>query len=172
MNSIGKKSSLVVILVTLTMTPLFLFSCKNEPSELTSKEKETIKKEISARINEIVKGAKQLDIEAAMKPYSNSETFLIINPDGSFSDYNGMKNANAKSFKEMSSLNFTTINEEFRFLTNNQVLYTWFGKSEVELKSGEKMKFESYVGTMLFSKINNEWKIVYAHESASPPVVK
>lgn len=137
---------------------------------LTEQEKETAKKEISAQIDTIIRGAKNLDVETAMQPYSNTENFLIINPDATFSGYQKMKSDNSEAFKKMRSLNFTTVNQEFRFLSDSQVLLTWFGKSEVELGSGEKIKYESYVGTMLFSRENGEWKIIYAHETASPPL--
>ncbi|TXD51489.1 MULTISPECIES: hypothetical protein [unclassified Polaribacter] len=167
MKIIQNKTALIIIIGTIFF--LFLTSCKNEVTELSSIEKETAKKEISARINEIVEGAKQLNIEMAMNPYLDSKDFLIINADGSSLDYSGMKEMNSESFKQMNVLKFTTINEKFRFLTKNKVLLTWFGKNELELKSGEKMKIESYTGTMLFEKINNEWSIVYAHESASQP---
>lgn len=52
------------------------------------------------------------------------------------------------------------------------MLYTWIGKAEIELKTGEKINFDSYVGTMLFRKLSNKWKITYAHESASSPIEK
>jgi hypothetical protein len=47
---------------------------------------------------------------------------------------------------------------------------TWTGKNEFELKTGDKMKIEPYVGSMLFEKKNHEWKIIYAHESSAQPV--
>ena len=172
MNTIFHKTSLVVLIGTLFIMFLSVPSCKNENSELTSQEKESIKKEISNRIDEIIIGAGQLNIEMAMKPYSNSKDFLVVNPDGTYLDYNGMKEMNTESFKQMSSLKFSTENENFRFLTINKVLYTWYGQNEFELKTGEKMKIDSYVGTMLFEKSNNEWKITYAHESASAPELR
>lgn len=172
MKRIRKKTSVIVLAGTFILTSLSLFSCKNESSELTSKEKETIKKEISAQVEKIVKGAGQLNIEMAMSPYSNASDFLVVNPDGTFLDYNGMKEANTESFKQLNSMKFVTKNEQFKFLTKNKVLLTWYGQNEFEMKTGEKMKIESYVGTMLFKKIDNEWKIVYAHESASSPEMK
>lgn len=169
MNRIKQKKSIIVLAGTLIFTFLTLFSCKKESFELTSEEKETAKIEISSQVEKIVAGAGQLNIEMAMGPYSNSTDFLVINPDGTFLNYNGMKEVNTESFKQLNSMEFSTKNEEFRFLTKNKVLLTWYGKNKFELKSGEKMKIDSYVGTMLFEKINNEWKIVYAHESSSAP---
>jgi len=168
MITIKKTSFLILLLGTLFISSLFLVSCQNESSEMTSQEKETAKKEISDIGKSIVQSVEQLDIESAIKPYSDSPDFLIINPDGSYQDYAGFKNANTEAFKQLTSMKQTNIKEEFRFLSKTQVLYTWFGKNEIELKTGEKIKNESYIGTMLFNKINNEWRIVYAHESASP----
>jgi hypothetical protein len=169
MNRIKQKKSIIFLAGTFIFTFLTLFSCKNESSELTTEEKETAKKEILAQVEKIVLGAAQLNIEMAMGPYSSSTDFLVINPDGTFLNYNGMKEVNTESFKQLNSMEFSTKNEEFRFLTKNKVPLTWYGKNKFELKSGEKMKIDSYVGTMLFEKINNEWKIVYAHESTSAP---
>lgn len=138
---------------------------------LTEQEKESAEKEISAKIDTIIQGGRNLDVETAMQPYSNTGSFLIVNTDATFSGgYQKMKSDNTEAFKSMRSFNFTTVNKEFRFLSASQVLLTWFGKSEVGFKSGEKIKYESYIGTMLFSKENSEWKIIYAHETASPPI--
>jgi hypothetical protein len=170
MRAIKKQSTFFILLGTLIMFSLFFVSCQNESSELTPQEKEIAKKEISDIGKGVLQSIERLDIESALKPYLNAPDFLMINPDGSFADYNGFKRTGTETFKQLTSMKQTTIKEEFRFLTKTQVLYTWFGKNEIELKTGEKIKNESYIGSMLFSKINNEWKIVYAHESASPPI--
>jgi hypothetical protein len=33
------------------------------------------------------------------------------------------------------------------------------------------MKIDSYVGSMLFRKKDNEWKIIYAYETTASPVL-
>lgn len=170
MRKIKKQSPFFIFWGTLIMFSLFLVCCQNESAELTSQEKELAKKEISDIGKGVIQSVERLDIESALKPYANSPDFLMINPDGSYADYNGFKSTGTETFKQLHSMKQTTIKEEFRFLTKTQVLYTWFGRNEIELKTGEKIKNESYIGSMIFSKINNEWKIVYAHESASPPI--
>ena len=104
MNRIQQKKSIIVLAGTVIFTFLTLFSCKNESSELTLKEKETAKKEISPQVEKIAAGAGQLNIEMAMGPYSNSTDFLVINPDGTFLNYNGMKEVNTESFKQLNSM--------------------------------------------------------------------
>ena len=167
-------------LITATLfASILLFGCKNsgeprkatqEKTEMSSEEKETAKREISARVDEIVKGANSLNVDAAIKPYSNEADFKIVNPDASLADYQTMKNTQNEAFKTLASMNFKTIKQDFTFLETDLVMCTWTGSNEFELKSGEKMKIEPYVGSMLFRKRNNEWSIVYAHETAAPPV--
>lgn len=153
---------------------LILVSCQNETglqeTELSSDEEETAKKEIAARIEEIIEGGKKLDIQAAIKPYSDSAEFKLVTPDGRVTDYATMKNEQMEFSKQLTSLLFTTVKQDFKFLSKTLVLCTWTGTNEFELKTGERFKIEPYIGSMLFSKTGNEWKIIYAHESAAPPV--
>lgn len=73
-------------------------------------------------------------------------------------------------FVSVTANTFTTKKEGFRFLSKTLVLYAWQGSNAFALKSGERLNIEHYVGSMLFSKETGEWKIIYAHESASAPV--
>lgn len=172
------KKNKILLSIILCFSVL-LFSCQTNDNtraavtqapELSSQEKETAKKEISGRIEEIIKGAKGLDVEAAAKPYSSDPDFKIVNPDATVTDLKTMKNIQAQGFKTLASLNFTTIKQDFTFLAKDLVMCTWTGINEFELKTGEKMKIEPYVGSMLFRKRDNEWKIIYAHETTASPI--
>lgn len=146
-----------------------LTSCQEARPGWSGAEKEAAKKEISARIDEIIKASENLDVDAAMEVYWNGEEFRIISPDASASSYEDYKNTMKAFFGEMKSCSFETIDEEFRFLGRDQLLYTWYGNNTVVFNSGENLEIPSYTGTMLFEKIDGEWKIIYAHESAAQP---
>jgi len=172
-----KKNTILTSIIL--CSSVLLFSCKTndnknevdtQTTELSATEKEVAKKEISGRINEIIKGVKELNAEAALKPYSNDPDFKIVSPDGSETDFKKMMKDQTESLHSVKSMSFTTIKEDFKFLSKNLIMCTWTGKNEFELKSGEKMKIDPYVGSMLFSKKDNEWKIIYAHESSAQPV--
>ena len=172
----NKNKILTSIILSLSV---LLFSCQtndskkanvNQATELSSDEKETAKKEISARIDEIIKGAKELNVEAALKPYSNDPDFKIVSPDVSVTDFTTMKNVQTEGFKTLASMNFATIKQDFTFLEKDLVMCTWTGMNEFQLKTGEKMKIDPYVGSMLFRKKDNVWKIIYAHETTATPV--
>jgi ketosteroid isomerase-like protein len=156
------------ILMTLLLS--FLFGCAQQPAQMTAQEQETAKKEIREVVNVILQSAQKLDVEAVLQPYSNSADFILINPDGSMADYQGAKNGTADFIRPLSALKFTTVNDEFRFLPNNIVICAWLGTCEMTLKTGEYSKIEKYGVSMVFRKINNNWKIIYSHESASTPV--
>jgi ketosteroid isomerase-like protein len=157
------------LLITLVL--FFLFGCaKQEPIQMTPQEQETAKKEIREVINLNCQACEKLDVEADLQQYSNSPDYIFINTDGAMMDFQGAKKLTAEFFKSLSSCKLTTVKDEFRFLPNNIVLYAWLGKCEMTLKTGEHLKIDTYGATNVFSKINNQWKIIYSEESALPPV--
>jgi hypothetical protein len=135
---------------------------------MNPQEKETAQKEIAGIVDGIVRGCDQLDIQEVLKPYSDSANFVAVNTDGSVVDHEGFKTINAELFKAVSSFKFTTTKEDLRFLGDNLVLCTWIGRSELVLKSGDQFRIPAFATTLLLSKVNNEWKIIYSHQSASP----
>ena len=142
---------------------------KAEDKELTTDEKEVIKKAISKQIDVVIQGAKELNVDKAASVYSDDVEFKIVNPDATVSDFANMKKVQAESFKGLKSLNFMTIEQDFTFLSKDLVICTWTGKNEFELTNGEKMKIEPYIGSMLFKNNNGVWKIIYAHETTGAP---
>ena len=155
----------------------FLISCESSGdfkagasghTEMSSAEKEAAKREISARLDEIFKGLNDLDIPASMEPYSNEPDFKIVNLDASVMDYQTMMHTQVEGFKSLAAVNFKTTKTDFLFLEKDLVMCTWTGRTEAQSKKGKKIKVEPYVISMLFRKRNNQWKIVYSHESAAP----
>ncbi len=175
MNKILSFSVSLLLFLT-----LFL-GCKNgdnstketNAQDLTTAEKEIIKKDISSRIDEIIQGAKELNIDKAISVYSDNSEFKIVNPDATVVDFATMKKGQTDGFKALKSLNFSTVKQDFTFLSKDLVMCTWTGKNEFETTNGEKMKIEPYVGSLLFKQQDGVWKIIYAHETtAAPTTVK
>ena len=136
---------------------------------MTHQEKDAAQKEIAGIIDGIVRSCDQLDYQGALKPYFDSPSFVAVNTDGSVVDYEGFKNLNTELFKTVTSFTLTTTKLDVHFLTDTVLLCTWTGNSEIVVKSGEHFRTPAFAATLLFSKVNNEWKIMYSHESASPP---
>lgn len=142
----------------------------NDVSAMTAEQKQAIETEISALAKEFFQKAEKLDIEACMTFFENTPDFLAANPDGTAGDYNALKKLNADGFSQMTSLTIAPKNELVRILSDSQVLYTFFTKQDITLKTGEKMTVENVAGTMLFTKINGAWKATFYQESAAAPV--
>ncbi len=156
----------------LVLALLLFFGCtKHEPTIMTSTEQETAKKEIKEVINVIFQGLEKLDAEAAFKPYLNSPDFILFTVYGTMVDYQGAINGHAAWFKTLTSIKVTTIKEEFRFLPDNLVIYPWLGKFEMTLKSGEQVTVDFGV-TMIFRKIDNQWKVIYQQTSQVPAAME
>jgi ketosteroid isomerase-like protein len=142
---------------------------KQDPAQMTPQDQEAAKAEIREIANHILSATSKMDVDALLKPYWNSPEFALLTAQGSMVDYQTAKNGSAELFKSLTALTYTTVKDEFRFLSGNTVLYTWLGKCEWTFKTGEQAKIDSYAISFVFKKIENSWKIIYAHESASPP---
>ena len=152
----------------LVLALLFFFGCtKQEPTLMTSTEQETAKKEIKEVVNVIFQGLEMLDAEAAFQPYLNTPDFILFTVYGTMVDYQGAINGHAAWFKTLTSIKVTTLKEEFRFLPDNLVIYPWLGKFEMTPKSGEQLAVNFGV-TMIFRKIENQWKVIYQQTSQVP----
>ena len=148
-----------------------LFGCgRQEPAQMTSQEQDVAKKEISEVLNQQLQTASKLDAEALLQSYSNSPDFILLTTSGLMVDYQGTKNGTAEMYKSLTALKFTTTKNEFRFLPGSIVICAWLGKCDFTFKTEEHATIDSYAITFVFRKLDNHWKIIYSHESASPPV--
>ncbi|NWF89556.1 MAG: nuclear transport factor 2 family protein [Ignavibacteriaceae bacterium] len=155
----------------LTLALFFFFGCaKQEPTQMTPQDQETAKKEISEGVKVIIQNLEKMNAEALFQSYSNSPYFMFLTTDGSMVGLQEAKNHHAAWFKSLSSLKVTTIKDEFRFLPGNIVICGWQGKFELTIGSGQLLKIDKFGITFIFSKIDNQWKVIHQHSSALPPV--
>jgi len=162
------KKNLFIILV------VFFFSgwTNQEASQINLQEQETAEKEIREVVNVIFLNLEKMDAEALFQSYSDSTNFMLIATDGTMADYQAAKKHHALWFKSLSSLKIIPVKDEFRFLADNIVVCSWQGKFEMSLKTGEKLKIDNFGITFIFTKIDNQWKVIYQHSSALPPVLE
>lgn len=146
-------------------------STEEEPSSvLTQSEKQQIEKEISDLSKAFFQQAEKLNIDSCWTFFENTNDFLAANSDGTSGDYNSLIKVNNDVFSQMKSFTSNLKKESIRILSKSQVLYTIFAYQTFTLKTGENMKLDNVALTMLFTKINNSWKITYLHESSLQPV--
>lgn len=150
---------------------LFLFSgcTRQEPLQMTAQEQENAKNEIREAVKVIFQNLEKMDAEALFQSYSNSSDFMFLTTDGSMIGWSEAKNHHAAWFKSLSALQVTTIRDEFRFLPGNIVICGWQGKFEMTLGSGQQVRNDKFGITFVFSKTDNQWKVIHQHSSALPP---
>jgi hypothetical protein len=146
---------------------------KEEDAEmnlLSSDEKEKIKEEIKKTINTLILGCVSLDMDLAFAVFLDSPDFLMMGTDGSICDHQTYLKNNIDYLMNCSSFELSTLNEEFRILNRDIVIFSWAYRVEATLKTGERDIVENAGATFIFSKIKDEWKVVYYHESSAPPI--
>lgn len=136
---------------------------------LSSSEKEEIKKGLQEAINALIAGCEALDMELAFGMFSKSPDFLMMGTDGSLCDYQTYLNNNIGYLMTCSSFELTTLKEEIRILNRDVAIFSWAYRAKATLKTGEQDIVENAGATFVFSRVNDEWKVVYYHESSLPP---
>jgi hypothetical protein len=135
---------------------------------LASAERERIKEELRGAINTLIEGCETLDMKLAFSVFSDSPDFLMMGTDGSLCDYETYVNNNVDYLKACSSFELTTFGEEIRILDRDTAIFSWAYGAKATLRTGEQDLVEKAGATFVFSKVENEWKVVYYHESSLP----
>jgi len=151
--------------IILILLPIIFFSCgtKNE-SSITENEKELIKAELQSLMNQMIQNNEIGNLEKSIEPYLDYPEFISIT-NGEISNYNELRNAHEEYFEVLKSQEFSESTFSYTFLNNENVIVTWGCTALVEMKNEQKMKIEPYTATLIFKKVNDLWKIVYAHGS-------
>jgi hypothetical protein len=136
----------------------------------SSAEQERIKEELREAINTLIRGCEALDMDQAFSVFSDSPGFLMMGTDGSLCDHQTYVNNNVDYLKMCSSFELTTRKEEIRILNRDAAIFSWAYGAKATLKTGEQDIVEKAGATFVFGKVEDEWKVVYYHESSLPGI--
>jgi hypothetical protein len=138
--------------------------------ELSSFEKEKIEGETRAAIETLITGCETLDMDLAFRAFSDSPDFLMMATDGSLCDYQTYVDSNVDYLETCSRFKLTTFKDEIRILRPDMAIFSWAYGAEATLKSGEKDIVEKAGASFVFRKVDEDWKVVYYHESSLPAI--
>jgi hypothetical protein len=130
---------------------------------------EIIRKEIKELIDGLIRGCEALDPEAAFGIFSDSPDFLMMGTDGSVVDCPTYLKNNVDYLQTCDQFRLTTNHEEIRIIDPAVTVFAWSYTAEAFLKTGERDIFDNAGASFVFHKVNGNWKVVYYHESSSPP---
>jgi ketosteroid isomerase-like protein len=155
----------------LIAVPLLLcFGCTSQNTkQLSQQEKDQIKTEVKAAVDDIVVKLNNLDALGALQHYSPE---LVHVADGSQNDYQTYKNGWIAVNNSAASWKLVPIHEEIMVLTKDLAITTWVGKMEYLAKSGDKTTTDPIAYTDVFKRMDSQWKVIYEHASARGEVTE
>ena len=136
---------------------------------LSVSEEKRIKQELKAAIDTLIAGCEALDMDLAFDIFADSPAFLMMGTDGSLCDYQTYLGNNIDYLMTCSAFELTTFNEEIRILDRNTAVYAWAYGAKATLKTGEQDIIENAGASFVFRRVDDEWKVVYYHESTVVP---
>lgn len=135
---------------------------------LSMSEREKIETELHEAINTLIAGCEALDMGLAFGAFSDAPDFLMMGTDGTLCDYQTYLNDNINYLMTCATFKLTTLQEEIRIFNREMAVFSWAYKVEATLKTGEQDIIENAGASFVFGKVNDEWKVVYYHESSVP----
>ena len=162
-----KKNTFISFLLLLCL------GCTSQQNDQpTQQQKDQIKSEVKAAVDSIFANIERLDANGVLQYFWDSPDFVAYNADGSHADFQAAKKALTDGIAGSTSFKPILREEEFRVVTRDFVVYSRVQRAEIVLNSGDKMIADPDAMTVLFRKIDGQWKVVYSHESEIPVLEK
>ena len=164
------KTSYCITIITALL--FSLVSCTSQQNDqLTPKQKEQIKKEVKAVGDSIISRIERMDVRW-VDYYVDSPDWGMVNADGSRWDFKIFNSIQPEFFNSIVSWKWTSVHQDFKFISKDIVIYAWDGKDVTVMKSGDRITYDPHAYTLILKKIDGQWKVIYSHDSGSPVVQK
>ena len=136
---------------------------------LTDQEHRQIEDELNAAIDQLIEGCTAMNMESAFAMFSDAPGFLMMGTDGTLCDFQTYLKNNIDYFAGCESFRLETFKREIRVVNSGAAVFSWAYGVEAKLITGESDVIRNAGASFVFHKIRNEWKVVYYHESSTPP---
>lgn len=147
---------------------LFTLACEKEKDDTLSPEQVAqVKKEVTAATDTIIARFGRLDLDGVMAVYRDSPEFVLLGADGIKLDYAANKKAAEDLVASAASITITTKSDDCNVLAPDLALCAWTGSEEVVLKAGDTVDFAPFAVSLLYKKLDGQWKVTYSHESGT-----
>ncbi len=151
--------------IILTFLPIIILSCGTKTDgSLTENEKEIIKSELQSIMDQIIQNAEIGNMEESIEPYLDSPEFMSIS-NGQISDYKNFIIENKYYYEALKSQKFINSKIIYTFINHETVIITLGCSVLVKMKEEQEIKIDPYTATFIFNKVNEMWKVIYAHGS-------
>ncbi len=158
-------------LILTILCAIAIVSC-NPPQEksLTTEIKANIEKDISNIVDSIAKSASELRTDYFKKIYWSDDQFIGVDLTGAKGYETYMKETD-EMYSNMKNINFKEDKVSIIVYDDKTAMALFEGSAKGESKTGAKMNLNNFNASMLFRKIDGQWKLVYTHESADQEIM-
>jgi hypothetical protein len=142
----------------------FLVSNIYAEEELTKEEKAKIINEINTLFENSIKAGEILDIKGITENVDDTLKSGFIDNGIYFSSFEDVMSMFKNRINGLASQKMLIEDKRITILSSNIVLLTTSGNNEAKLSDGRIIKVK-FAWSFVYTKINNEWKIIHTHMS-------
>jgi len=150
----------LVIVLTLT----FFFSCQNnQKGSLTSERLNAIRQTITNKLDTVFLDSVDIDLDKSLRPLWNSPDFVYL-ANGESYTYDQLRQIEIENLSSFKKQKFDFPSKEMDIINDTIAIVSLQGKMVTTLKN-DSVETLPVAETIIFKRIDNDWKAVRVHES-------
>lgn len=143
---------------------IFVFNRQSIGQNLTDLQKATIEKQVDTIFLAMIKAAENLDYDKLSIGVDDRYRAGFIINESYYTKYDSMINNLIANLRSGAKQSITIQNKKITVISDNIVLLTASGNSNVELNTGQSFNVK-FLWSFVYEKINNDWKVIQSHQS-------
>jgi len=142
-----------------------LWICSSVYSQgLTQNQKEKIASDITALFDKSIKAAESIDSKGISDFVDDTLKAGFIDNGILLNSFDEVMRGYKEAIKGIKSNKFSVSNKKITVLADNAALLTVSGNASTTLEDGRTLT-SSFAWTFVYSKVNDNWKIIHSHMS-------
>ena len=131
---------------------------------MTNLQKSKIEKQVDSIFHTLVKAAENVDYDKISLGVDDRYNSGFIVNNSYFTKYDSLINILKANLRSGTKQSITIQNKKITVLSDNIVLLTASGDTNVELNTGQSFNVK-FLWSFVYEKINNDWKVIQSHQS-------
>jgi len=155
------KKALAISLTGFLILGLIEFSTGQN---ITNRQKLKIENEVGTHFHTMVKAAEALDYDRISKGVDDRYHAGFITNDSYYMRYDSLINIFKDRSQGVARQTMTIQKEKITVLSDNIVLLTAYGNSNIDLSSGKSFSVK-FFWSFVYKKIDGNWSVIQSHQS-------
>ena len=154
--------------LTLSLIYFFLFGLieKSEGQNITNQQKSVIDKQVDSVFHSMIIAADNLDYDILAQGVDDHSKAGFISNNTYYARFDSLITVAKSKVQNVTKQHIIIQKEKITVLSDNIVLLTAIGDTEVDINSGNPVTVK-FFWTFVYEKINKIWKVVQSHQSTT-----